>query len=93
MAKQAIAVRLRPETLVRVDAHAKARGVSRQVVLESAVESWLVGAVDGVVEAPVVRDRRLAEVPVRVAEVPDRVAPRPMSERSQKVARELGWLK
>jgi hypothetical protein len=50
MAKQAVAVRLRPETLVRVDAHAKARGVSRQVVLESAVESWLVGAEGGVPE-------------------------------------------
>lgn len=41
MAKVAVAVRLSPETVELVDAQAKARGVSRQVVLESAVASFL----------------------------------------------------
>jgi hypothetical protein len=41
MAKVPVALRLAPEKLARVDAYAKARGRSRQVVLESAVDSFL----------------------------------------------------
>jgi predicted DNA-binding protein len=53
MAKVAVALRLRPETLARLDAYAKARGSSRQVLLESFVESRLEDAERGVVGLPV----------------------------------------
>lgn len=48
MAKQAVAVRLQPETIARADAYAAARKVSRQVVLESGIESFLDDAKRGV---------------------------------------------
>lgn len=52
MAKQAVAVRLTPETIEAVDAYAKTRGVSRQVVLESFVMSGLDNSTRGVPDLP-----------------------------------------
>jgi hypothetical protein len=50
MAKQAVALRLAPEVLEWADGYAEARGVSRQVVLESAVASFMDDCERGVPE-------------------------------------------
>lgn len=50
MAKQAVAVRLTPEVLDWADGYAKARGVSRQVVLEAAIDSFRADCAAGVPE-------------------------------------------
>lgn len=52
MAKVAVALRLVPEKLALVDAYARARGLSRQVVLEAFVDSGLVGVESGMPDLP-----------------------------------------
>ena len=52
MAKQAVALRLEPELLAWVDSYAKSRKVSRQVVLETAVEGFKVDCSGGVPDLP-----------------------------------------
>lgn len=52
MAKVPVAVRLEPEVLSSVDALAKARECSRQVLLEAWVSSGLEDARGGVVDLP-----------------------------------------
>lgn len=52
-AKVPVALRLSTEKLARVDAYAKARGSSRQVVLEKAVDGFLDDTERGVPDLPV----------------------------------------
>lgn len=52
MAKLPVPFRLDPEKLGRVDAYAKARGRSRQTVLEQAVDNFLEDAEGGVPDLP-----------------------------------------
>lgn len=68
MAKQAVALRLEPELLAWVDAYAKGRKVSRQVVLETAVEAFRSDCEGGVpdftaVEAPVAARSKASDAP------------------------------
>lgn len=67
MAKTAVALRLAPDVLVKVDAYASARKVSRQVVLETFVLSGLDdsgrGVVDLVAPEPVAKPKPARQGP------------------------------
>lgn len=68
MAKQAVAVRLSSEAIEWADAYASSRDVSRQVVLESAIESFRADCAAGVPELRLAA-RRQAANDVQDAEV------------------------
>ncbi len=65
MAKTAVALRLAPEVLEWADGYAAQRGVSRQVVLESAVASFMEDCKAGV---PELRARARAQSAVRASD-------------------------
>jgi hypothetical protein len=67
------------------------RGTSRAVVIEEALRHFRELSRSGVPELPVVDTPVVREQ--RAAAAPDRLRARPMSERSQKMAREMGWLR
>lgn len=85
MAKQAVALRLAPDVIAQADELAKGRGVSRQVILESAVLDFLESAAGGVPDL-------VEEEAPRVKPVtPQGPVPSLMAGRQARLAKEMGW--
>lgn len=88
MAKIAVALRLDPQKLAKLDKYAKARGASRQVLLEAAVDDFLESAERGVPDLPVVDTPEVRQQRVAVPPAPE---PSLLGMRQRRLNKEMGW--